>query len=110
MNEAGGTAYAKRIGVPGFAMAGKTGTSQVISKRAKELSNTETGIIENQYHAIFVGFAPVQDPKYALSVVVEHGKSGSGAAAPIGKDIMTEVQMINDKTGVLRNAMNKVPS
>ena len=110
MNEAGGTAYAKRIGVPGFEMAGKTGTSQVISKREKEMSKTESGINENQNHAIFVGFAPVQDPKYALSVVVEHGKSGSGAAAPIGKDIMTEVQMINDKTGVLRNAMNKVPS
>ena len=110
MNEAGGTAYAKRIGVPGFEMAGKTGTSQVISKREKEMSKTESGINENQNHAIFVGFAPVQDPKYALSVVVEHGKSGSCAAAPIGKDIMTEVQMINDKTGVLRNAMNKVPS
>lgn len=105
MNEAGGTAYAKRIEVPGFEMAGKTGTSQVISKREKEMSKTESGINENQNHAIFVGFAPVQDPKYSISVVVEHGKSGSGAAAPIGKDIMLEVQMLNDKTGVLREAM-----
>lgn len=105
MNEPGGTAYLKRIEVPGFEMAGKTGTSQVISKREKEMSKNESGINENQNHAIFVGFAPVQDPKYSISVVVEHGKSGSGAAAPIGKDVMTEVQMLNDRSGVLRAAL-----
>ncbi len=105
MNEAGGTAYGKRIEVKGFEMAGKTGTSQVISKRADEMSKAETALNENQNHAIFVGFAPVHDPKYAISVVVEHGGSGSGAAAPIGKDVMTQVQMLNDKSGVLRAAM-----
>ncbi len=105
MNEAGGTAYGKRIEVPGFEMAGKTGTSQVISKREKEMSKSESGINENQNHAIFVGFAPVHDPKYAISVVVEHGKSGSMAAAPIGKDIITEVQLLNDKTGALQAAL-----
>lgn len=105
MNEPGGTAYAKRIPVPGFEIAGKTGTSQVISKREKEMTKNESGLNENQNHAIFVGFAPVQDPKYAISVVVEHGKSGSIAAAPIGKDIMTEVQMLNDKSGALRAAL-----
>ncbi|MDX2083404.1 MAG: penicillin-binding protein 2 [Rickettsiales bacterium] len=93
MNEAGGTAYAKRITVKGFEMAGKTGTSQVISKREKEMSRQENAA--NANHAIFVGFAPVQDPKYAISVVVEHGGSGSGAAAPIGKDVMMEVQGLN---------------
>ena len=107
MNEAGGTAYAKRIDVKGFEMAGKTGTSQVISKRANEMSKAETAINENQNHAIFVGFAPVHDPKYAISVVVEHGGSGSGTAAPIGKDVMIEVQMLNDKSGVLRAAMQE---
>jgi len=104
MNEAGGTAYAKRIEVAGFEMAGKTGTSQVISKREKEMSKTESGINTNQNHAIFVGYAPVHDPKYAISVVVEHGKSGSAAAAPIGKDIMIEAQSLIDKSGVLRKA------
>lgn len=93
MNEAGGTAYGKRILAKGFEMAGKTGTSQVISKREKEMTKAEAEASAN--HAIFVGFAPVQNPKYAISVVVEHGKSGSMAAAPIAKDVMMEVQGLN---------------
>jgi penicillin-binding protein 2 len=97
INEPGGTAYGKRILTPGFEMAGKTGTSQVISKREDEMSKAEVANNTNQNHAIFVGFAPVSDPKYAISVVVEHGKSGSAAAAPIGKDVMLEVQNINKK-------------
>jgi penicillin-binding protein 2 len=95
INTPGGTAYGKRIDIKGFEMAGKTGTSQVISKREGEMSKTESAHYQNQNHAIFVGFAPVSDPKYAISVVVEHGKSGSAAAAPIGKDIMMEVQSLN---------------
>jgi len=111
MNEPGGTAYAKRIEIKGFEMAGKTGTSQVISKRESEMSKAEGAINTNQNHAIFVGFAPVHDPKFSISVVVEHGKSGSGAAAPIGKDIMTEAEMLYDKTGALREALKaKEPS
>jgi penicillin-binding protein 2 len=93
VNEPGGTAYGKRIEIKGFEMAGKTGTSQVVSKREKEMSKEEN--ITNANHAIFVGFAPVEDPKYAISVVVEHGGSGSGTAAPIAKDIMMEVQGLN---------------
>ncbi len=93
MNQPGGTAYGKRIDLAGFEMAGKTGTSQVISKREKEMTKEEAITYAN--HAIFVGYAPVHDPKYAVSVVVEHGKSGSMAAAPIAKDIMMEVQGIN---------------
>ena len=93
VNEPGGTAYGKRIEIKGFEMAGKTGTSQVVSKREKEMSKEEN--LANANHAIFVGFAPVEDPKYAISVVVEHGGSGSGTAAPIAKDIMMEVQNLN---------------
>ncbi len=95
MNEAGGTAYSKRIDQKGFEMAGKTGTSQVVSKREDEMSSAEKAVNANQNHAIFVGFAPVHDPKYAVSVVVEHGKSGSAAAAPIGRDVLLEAQMLN---------------
>ncbi|MBU6339432.1 MAG: penicillin-binding protein 2 [Rickettsiales bacterium] len=95
VNMPGGTAYGKRIDIKGFEMAGKTGTSQVISKREDEMSKSETALHTNQNHAIFVGFAPVHDPKYAVSVVVEHGKSGSAAAAPIGKDVILEVQNLN---------------
>jgi penicillin-binding protein 2 len=95
VNETGGTAYGKRINIAGFEMAGKTGTSQVISKREKEMSSEEKQ--NNQNHAIFVGFAPVSNPKYAVSVVVEHGGAGSMAAAPIGRDILLEVQKLNSK-------------
>lgn len=90
VNKPGGTAYGKRIDVPGFEMAGKTGTSQVISKREKNMSKAE--IAANANHAIFVAFAPFEEPKYAISVVVEHGGSGSATAAPIAKDIMMKAQ------------------
>ena len=93
MNEPGGTAYGKRIDVKGFEMAGKTGTSQIISKREDEMTGAEAKAHAN--HAIFVGFAPARNPKYAISVVVEHGGGGSAAAAPIGKDVMMEVQGLN---------------
>lgn len=95
INEPGGTAYGKRIDVKGFEMAGKTGTSQVISKREDEMSAAEKQL--NANHALFVGYAPVHDPKYAVSVIVEHGGAGSMAAAPIGKDIMVEVQGLNKR-------------
>jgi cell division protein FtsI/penicillin-binding protein 2 len=75
------------------------------------MSKAEGAINTNQNHAIFVGFAPVHDPKFSISVVVEHGKSGSGAAAPIGKDVMIEAEMLYDKTGILREALKaKEPS
>lgn len=95
VNEPGGTAYGKRIEVKGFEMAGKTGTSQVISKRESEMSKEENAA--NANHAIFTAFAPFHDPKYAISVVVEHGGSGSGAAAPIAKDIMEEALGLNKR-------------
>lgn len=95
VNQPGGTAYGKRIELAGFEMAGKTGTSQVISKREKEMTKEETIAYAN--HAIFVGYAPVQEPKYAVAVVVEHGKSGSMAAAPIAKDILMQAQGISEK-------------
>ena len=95
VNEPGGTAYGKRIEVKGYEMAGKTGTSQVISKREKEMTNAEKEA--NANHAIFVGYAPFESPKYAISVVVEHGKSGSMAAAPIAKDVLFEAQGLGNK-------------
>jgi penicillin-binding protein 2 len=73
-------------------MAGKTGTSQVrnISKAERE-----SGVISNddlpwdrRDHALFVGFAPYDAPRYAVAVVVEHGGGGSTAAAPIARDVI----------------------
>ena len=95
-NDKRGTAYWYTIREKGFELAGKTGTSQVrrISKREREtrvLQNHERPWRERD-HALFVAFAPVEKPKYAIAVVVEHGGSGSSTAAPIASDILLETQ------------------
>ncbi|NHB77763.1 penicillin-binding protein 2 [Rhodobacter calidifons] len=92
VNGDNGTAKSSRIVEPTLAMAGKTGTSQVrnISKAERE-----AGVISNDQlpwhrrdHALFVGYAPYDNPRYAVSVVVEHGGGGSTAAAPIARDVI----------------------
>jgi len=95
-NHPRGTAYRARIEEPGMAMAGKTGSVQV--KRITK-AERERGVVKNEDrawkdrdHALFVGYAPVDSPRYAVSVVVEHGGGGSKAAAPIARDILREVQ------------------
>ena len=93
VNEKGGTAYYSRIRDKHFQMAGKTGTSQVISKREKDMSEAE--LKKNQNHAIFTAFAPVKKPRYAISVVVEHGGGGAKTAAPLAKEILQEVRKLS---------------
>ena len=95
-NSPSGTAYKTRSKIPGFAFGGKTGTVQV--RRISE-EERETGVLKNtelewheRDHAIFVGFAPLIQPRYAVSVIVEHGGSGSATAAPVAKDILFEVR------------------
>ena len=95
VNDKKGTTYYRRIHQKGWEMAGKTGTSQVISKREDELTEEEQEINSYKNHSLFTAFAPVHDPKYAAAVVVEHGGSGSVAAAPIARDILTEAQKLN---------------
>ncbi len=91
-NVPGGTAYRSRLTEPGKQLAGKTGSAQV---RRISREERESGVLTNEElewkqreHALFVAFAPVQDPRYAVSVVVEHGSSGSRTAAPVARDIM----------------------
>ncbi|WP_299503414.1 penicillin-binding protein 2 [uncultured Roseobacter sp.] len=91
VNDRRGTAYGSRIIDDTMRMAGKTGTSQVRNITAAE---RRAGVIRNEDlpwerrdHALFVNFAPVETPKYAVAVVVEHGGGGSKAAAPIARDI-----------------------
>jgi len=83
-----------------MALAGKTGTSQVrrISRAEREIRvlRNEELPWEVRDHALFVAFAPVKAPRYAISVVVEHGGSGSRAAAPLARDILTKVQEMED--------------
>ena len=101
-NELRGTAYGSRITEKGWEMAGKTGTSQVRRITAAERA---AGIIRNEDlpwkrrdHALFVAFAPVSAPRYAVSVFVEHGGSGSRVAAPIARDIMRQALALDPVT------------
>jgi penicillin-binding protein 2 len=95
VNNQRGTGYASRIVNASYTMAGKSGTSQVRNISAAE---RETGVVGNndlpwkqRDHALFVAFAPVDAPRYAVSVVVEHGSGGSIAAAPIARDALLRV-------------------
>ena len=89
-----GTARAYRLSQAGLVMAGKTGTSQVRrisrSERLTGLRKNEEKPWEERDHALFVAFAPYDEPRYAIAVVVEHGGSGSTTAAPIARDIMAK--------------------
>ena len=89
-NEIMGTSYGSRINDPKYQFAGKTGTAQVkrISKRERELDlKLEQIPYKNRDHALYVAFGPYKNPKYALSIIVEHGGSGSKAAAPMAKEL-----------------------
>ena len=89
-NELRGTSYKSRIEDPKYQFAGKTGTSQVkrITERDRELNLKTIDIPYNERdHALYVAFGPYKNPRYALSIVIEHGGSGSSAAAPIAKKL-----------------------
>lgn len=93
-NSSRGTAYRSRITADGMAMAGKTGTSQVrritAEERARGVTRNADLPWERRDHALFVSFAPVENPRFAVAVIVEHGGGGSTAAAPIARDIMLQ--------------------
>jgi penicillin-binding protein 2 len=93
-NERRGTAFRSRIVAEGMEMSGKTGTSQVrqitAAERAAGVFKNEDLPWERRDHALFVAFAPHDNPRYAISVIVEHGGGGSKAAAPIARDIMLQ--------------------
>lgn len=95
-NHERGTAYASRIADPAQAMAGKTGTSQVFSitaaERAAGVRSQDELPWNRRDHGLFVAFAPYDAPRFAVTVVVEHGGGGSTAAAPIARDIMLFAQ------------------
>lgn len=96
MNEPGGTAYRSRIVQPEFAFGGKTGTAQVrritAAERAAGVRSNAQLPWELRDHALFVAIAPISNPRYAVSVVIEHGSSGSGAAAPVARDVLLFAQ------------------
>lgn len=92
VNKQGGTGYGSRIVDHAWLMAGKSGTSQVRNISTNERAR---GVISNDQlpwrrrdHALFVGFAPFDAPRYACAVVVEHGGGGSAVCAPIVRDVL----------------------
>ena len=99
VNGVRGTARRAALPIKGVRMAGKTGTSQVrrISRaeRAAGLHKRKDKPWEDRDHALFVCFAPYDAPRYAVSVIVEHGESGSAKASPIARDIMTKALEID---------------
>ena len=108
-NASGGTSYSSRISGK-YKMAGKTGTSQV---RAITIKEREEGLIKNKDlpwekrdHGLFIGYGPTIEPKYAVSVIIEHGGSGSGSAAPIASDIFK--YLFDKKLNLKRNEIFNV--
>ena len=93
-NQWNGTSYKSRIEDPKYQFAGKTGTAQVkkITEEQREL-DLETSQIpyDDRDHAWFVAFGPYKNPRYSISVFVEHGGSGSKAAAPLAKQVIKKV-------------------
>jgi penicillin-binding protein 2 len=92
VNAGGGTAVAARLPVAGVEMAGKTGSAQVrrITMADRAAGRTDSAMLPWKYrdHGHFIGFAPVEEPRYAIGVTLEHGVHGP-AAAQVARDIMT---------------------
>ena len=93
-NEPMGTSYRSRLRKPGYIYAGKTGTSQIRTitpeERKLKIKNKDLPY-EKRDHSLFIAFAPYKNPRYAISVVIEHGGAGSTGAAPIAKKVIKKV-------------------
>jgi penicillin-binding protein 2 len=94
VNEPGGTAPVARLSDTRWQLAGKTGSSQVrrVSREQREQGHFDSARLPWEFrpHALFVAYAPYDAPRYAVSVVVEHGNAGALAAAPVARDIMID--------------------
>ena len=106
-NEVRGTSYKSRIDNPKYQFAGKTGTAQVkkITERDRELDLKTFEIpYEERDHALYVAFGPYKNPRYALSIIVEHGGSGSTTAAPMAKKLF---KLVIDRHKIRQSINNK---
>ena len=93
VQEPSGTAYKLNLNNPNFVkIGGKTGTSQVVRIKEEDREDDlyKTKEIEDRFkdHSVFVGYAPIDDPKYIVSVIIENGGSGSAVAAPIAHKLL----------------------
>jgi penicillin-binding protein 2 len=93
VNSGAGTASVAKLPIDGVLLAGKTGTAQVrritMAERAGGVRSNESMAWKMRDHSLFVGFAPVEQPRYACGVIVEHGGWGAAVAAPICRDTLT---------------------
>ncbi len=106
-NEVMGTSYRSRINDPKYQFAGKTGTAQVkkITERDRELDLKTFEIpYEERDHALYIAFGPYKNPRYALSILIEHGGNGSTAAAPMAKKLF---KLIIDRHSLRKSIENK---
>ena len=96
---------ARRIGwnAP-YRIAGKTGTAQVKSIAEGETYDAEKVAERERDHALFISFAPVDNPRIAVAVIVENGGHGSSAAAPIARKLM-DYYLLPEKMPPLNNAI-----
>lgn len=88
-----------------YLMAGKTGTAQVVAIAQGEEYDSEALSERNRDHALFIGFAPFDNPKIAVAVIVENGGSGSGTAAPIARK-MFDAHLLNKNLGKQKSPIN----
>lgn len=109
----GGSGWRVAAGAP-YLMAGKTGTAQVVSRKGTAAVNPKNLPMHLRHRALFIGFAPAEDPRIAIAVAVEGGGYGGAAAAPIARKVfdawllgvMPEVQQAADAGGVVEGAAN----
>ncbi len=93
-NEVRGTSYRSRIDDPKYQFAGKTGTAQVkrITEMDRELDlKTSEIAYEERDHALYIAFGPYKNPRYAISILIEHGGSGGSVAAPLAKVLFKKI-------------------
>jgi penicillin-binding protein 2 len=84
----GDQATARRAQSRLFTVAGKTGTSQVVGRKAAKKSGEEEKDDDLLPHSLFIGYAPAEDPKVSVTVLVEHGQAGGRTAAPIARQVL----------------------
>jgi penicillin-binding protein 2 len=94
-----GSARAYGLNAP-YRIAGKTGTAQRVNRARRTAAGSENAAEEYRNRALFIAFAPAEAPRIALMVVVEHGDSGSKAAAPVARRILDQF-MLGDAAGSL---------